>query len=70
MSLSELLPAVKALPRPDKLRLMYFLVVELAHEEGVSLLEANAEYPIWTPLNAFEAAETLKRLLETEQTQS
>lgn len=37
MSLAELVPAVKTLPK--------------------------AEYPIWTPLNAFEAAETLPKLL-------
>ncbi len=47
------------LPRADKLRLMQFLVIDLAQEEGVSLLAADAEYPIWTPLNAFDAAETL-----------
>ena len=64
MSLIELFPAVKILPRADKLRLMQFLVIDLAREEGVPLLTADAEYPIWTPLNAFEAAETLLQLLE------
>jgi hypothetical protein len=64
MSLTELFPTVKSLPRVDKLRLMQFLVVELAQEEGISLLTAGAEYPIWTPLNAFDAAETLMKMLE------
>ena len=64
MSLTELFPTVKQLPRADKLRLIQFLVVDLAHEEGISLFTAGAEYPIWTPLNAFSAAETLMRLLE------
>ena len=64
MSLTELFPDVKLLPRADKLRLMQFLVVELAQEEGVSLLTPGAEYPIWTPLNAFEAADTLMEMLE------
>lgn len=59
MSLTELLPAVRTWPRADKLRLMHFLVIDLAQEEGVPLLAADAEYPIWTPLNAFDAAETL-----------
>jgi len=67
MSLTELFPNVKLLPRADKLRLMQFLVVELAQEEGVSLLTAGAEYPIWTPLNAFGAAETLMKMLENHQ---
>ncbi len=48
MSLTELLPAVRTLPRADKLRLMQFLVIDLAQGEGVSLLAADAEYPIWT----------------------
>ena len=34
MSLTELFPAIKMLPRADKLRLMQFLVIDLAHEEG------------------------------------
>lgn len=67
MSLTELFPNVKLLPRADKLRLMQFLVVELAQEEGVSLLAAGAEYPIWTPLNAFGAAETLMNMLKSHQ---
>ena len=70
MSLTELFPTVKLLPRADKLRLMQFLVVDLAHEEGVSLLTADAEYPVWTPLNAFDAADTLLQMLETHKAQS
>lgn len=70
MSLTELLPAVKTLPRADKLRLMHFLVIDLAQEEGVPLLTADAEYQIWTPLNAFEAAETLWQALETHKAEA
>jgi hypothetical protein len=67
MSLTDLFPAIKMLPRADKLRLMQFLVIDLAQEEGVPLLAADAEYPIWTPLNAFDAAETLLQMLQTHQ---
>ena len=67
MSLTELVPEVKQLPRIDKLRLMQVLVVELAKEEGVSLLLQEGEYPIWTPLNAYDAAETLMKMLEEHQ---
>ncbi len=67
MSLTELFPNVKILPRADKLRLIQFLVFELAQEEGISLLTAGAEYPIWTPLNAFGAAETLMKMLENHK---
>jgi hypothetical protein len=70
MSLAELVPAVKMLPRADKLRLMQFLVIDLAQEEGVPLLAADADYPIWTPLYAFEAAETLWQMLETHKAEA
>ncbi len=64
MSLVEMVPSVRDLPRADKLRLMQLLVVDLAEEEGVPLLTANGEYPIWSPLDAFEAAETLTKMLD------
>lgn len=64
---TELLPKVQALPRADKLRLMQFLVFELAREEGIALLQPNQAYPVWTPYNAFEAAATLLNALEEEQ---
>ena len=70
MSLTELFPAIQMLPRADKLRLMQFLVIDLAQEEGVPLLAAEAEYPIWTPLNAFDAADTLLQMLQTHQANS
>ncbi len=46
---------------------MQFLVVELAQEEGVPLFIAGTAYPIWTPLNAFSAAETLMCMLENHK---
>jgi hypothetical protein len=67
MSLNELFPVVKSLPRADRLRLMQLLVIDLAQEEGISLFEAEAEYPVWTPLNAFDAAETLMQLLQAHK---
>ena len=57
--ITELLSKVQSLPRADKLRLMQFLVFELAREEGVTLLQPDEEYPIWTPYSAFDAATTL-----------
>jgi hypothetical protein len=58
------------LPRADKLRLMQFLVIDLAHEEGVPPLSADAEYPIWTPLHAFEAVDTLLQMLKSHQAET
>ena len=67
LSLVELVPSVKQLPRAEKLRLMQFLVVDLAQGEGVPLLPAESEYPIWTPLDATEAADTLRQMLESQK---
>ena len=41
MSLTELYPSVKELTRADKLRLMQFLVIDLAQDEGIPLLAAG-----------------------------
>ncbi len=65
--ITELLPQVQTLPKADKLRLLQFLVSELAREEGVSLLQSDENYPIWTPYNAFDAAATLLNALQEEQ---
>ena len=64
MTVVELYPKVKMLPRADKLRLMQFLVIDLAQEDGIPLLAADAEYPVWTPINALEAADTLFQMLQ------
>lgn len=63
MSLTELYTSVQQMGRADKLRLMQWLVVELAREDDIPLLTPGAVYPIWTPLNAFEAGETLLQML-------
>jgi hypothetical protein len=67
MSLAELIPVLQALPHTDKLRLLQVLVLELAQEEGVSLFDPNLTYPIWTPYNAVEAADTLLQALEADK---
>jgi hypothetical protein len=67
MSLIEIIPVLQALPRADKLRLLQFLVFELAQEEGVGWFDPEITYPVWTPYNAFEAADTLLQVLEGEK---
>lgn len=64
MPLNELIPEVKSLNRADKMFLMQFILTALAQDEGIPLFTPGAEYPIWTPLNAFDAAETLSQMLE------
>ncbi len=67
MGLEESLPTLQSLPRADKLRIVQYLISELAKEEGITLLEADKNYPIWTPYNCFEAADTLLNALEVAE---
>lgn len=66
MSLADLLPKLESLPRAEKVRLVHLLVEDLTREDRTTL--TAAEYPIWTPVNAFGAADTLLRALEAEST--
>ena len=63
-ALPDLLPALRSLPRSDKLRVNELLAADLAREESPSLVEAGAIYPVWTPIDTFEAAAVLQRELE------
>ena len=65
MKLAELLPALHELPRADKFRAVQFLTGELAHEESGGLLP-GAEYPVWSPCEAHDAAATLTRYLRDQ----
>ena len=67
MSLTELLPAIHALPRADKLRLMQLLVAEIANEEAVALPPTDVPHAIWTPYDAYDAAATLLHVLNEDQ---
>lgn len=63
MELTELLPSLREQNRSDKLRLLQFLVSEIAKEENI-LLNVGESYPVWSPYNSFEAANTLLDALE------
>jgi hypothetical protein len=67
MSLLELLPNIQSLPRADKLRLIQFLAQELVESEDTPALVAGRSYPVWSPDQAFTAAETLLQMLQAEQ---
>lgn len=63
---THLFTELSQLNRADKLRIMQFLVIELSKEEG-SLLKQDAQYPIWSPYNSYEAADSLLRLLNDDK---
>ena len=64
MSLSEILPKLHALPRAEKWRLIQLMVADLAREEDLTPFEVGHPYPVWSPYNAFEAAEAMLKALE------
>jgi hypothetical protein len=66
MSLTEMLPDIQSLPRADKLKLIQFLAQELAEAEGPPALQEGQSYPVWSPDQAFAAAETLLQTLRAE----
>ncbi|MBR8837650.1 MAG: hypothetical protein DSM106950_27495 [Stigonema ocellatum SAG 48.90 = DSM 106950] len=63
----ELLSVLRTLPRAQKLRLVQFLVSELATEEGVTPLEEGTTYQVWSPYDSHEAAHKLEQLLMEHQ---
>ena len=65
MTVSELLPALSHLNRADKLRVVQHLVTELAHEE-VGHFADGADYPVWSPYAAFDAADALLAALDAD----
>jgi hypothetical protein len=67
MSVTELLPTLQKLSRAEKLRVMQFLISELAKEENEASLEQGATYRVWSPLNSHEAAHKLAQLLEEDK---
>lgn len=66
MTTAELFLTLKSLPRLEKLKVMQFLIMELARDEEPSL-QSGATYSLWSPLNSHEAAHQLAELLESEQ---
>ena len=67
MTLNELLPSLRALPRADKLRLIQLLAADVACGDGIALADTDKTYPVWSPHEAFDGAATLLRVLEEEK---
>jgi hypothetical protein len=70
MSIAEILPAVRALPRSEKFRLAQLLLDDLAGEELLSTLKQGQELPSYTPDFVPGAAAQLATLLEEQGKQS
>jgi hypothetical protein len=66
MSIAEILPAVRALPRSEKFRLARLLLDDLAGEELLSTIEQGQEFPIHTPAYTPGVAAQLVTLLDEQ----
>jgi hypothetical protein len=67
MSIEQLIPALHALPRADKLQVIQILAADVAREEAPGLVEPDKAYPLWSPHDAFEGAATLLQVLADDR---
>ncbi len=66
---AELLNTIQKLERQDKLYIMQVLISELAQEES-ELIKEELSYPVWSPYDAFEAADTMLSVLQQAKSQT
>lgn len=59
MTLSEILPAVRQLTDPEKLKLIRLLAEDLGSDEDIHPFERGKTYELRTPYNVFGAAQIL-----------
>lgn len=59
---NDLVQALRSMNRADNLHVMQVLPSELAKEEGV-MHQAGADYPVWSPMDATDAADTPLKVL-------
>ena len=68
MSLAEVVPILKMLPREERKQLAELLNRDLANEELAEELSFLSKSPqeVWSPFDAYEAAETLLEVLRAD----
>jgi hypothetical protein len=65
---SELISTLRGLTRADKFYVMQVLISELAQQE-TELIKPDQSYPVWSPYDAVEAADTMLKVLQASKTQ-
>lgn len=65
MTLTEILPSIRELPRVDKIRLIRILAEELDTEQSIFPFEPYKIYYLATPYNVFGAGRALMEAMET-----
>ena len=66
MTITEVLPTLKALNHKDKILAIQFLANEVAREEVY--FEEDKTYEVWSPFESYEAAAQLEKLLAEKET--
>lgn len=64
----ELISTLRELSRSDKFYIMQLLISELAQQE-TDLIKPNQSYPVWSPYDAVEAADTMLKALQAAKAQ-
>lgn len=67
MTLSEVLPTVRQLTAPEKLKLIRILAEDLDREEAISPFEHGKVYNLPTPYDSYGAAQALVDALAASQ---
>ena len=67
MSVTELIPTIRALSDSEKAQLFAMLKAELAGEDSIAPLAHEKTYPGWTPYGAYGAARVLLNALQEAQ---
>ncbi|HAZ45752.1 MAG TPA: hypothetical protein DDW76_23025 [Cyanobacteria bacterium UBA11369] len=66
---SELISTLRGLSRADQFYIMQLLISELAQQE-TDLIKPDRSYPVWSPYDAVEAADTMLKVLQAAQTEN
>jgi hypothetical protein len=67
MTLHEMMPALHALPRYEKLRVIQLMAADIACEDAGALMERDHAHAVWSPHDAFDGAQALLRALDAEK---
>ena len=65
---SELIATLREMNRSDKFQIVQMLISELAQQE-TDLIKPDLAYPVWSPYDAVEAADTMLEALNAAKTQ-
>ena len=65
---SELILSLRELGRADKFHIIQILLSDLAQQEP-DLIKPDQAYPVWSPYDAVEAADTMLKALQAAKAQ-